>query len=61
MNMAEYTKITPAVMRAFALGYHAGRISGIEDNPYSKTTYADEYKAYEDGFEAGATDFGAYA
>lgn len=60
MNMAEYTKITPAVMKAFALGYHAGRISGIEDNPYSQVTYADEHKAYDDGFEAGAADFGVY-
>jgi hypothetical protein len=60
VNTSEYTKITPAVIKAFALGYYDGRISGIEDNPYSKATYADEYKAYADGFEVGATDFGAY-
>ncbi len=60
MNMAEYTKITPAVMKAFALGYHAGRNVGVEENPYSQVTYADEYKAYGDGFEAGTTDFAAY-
>jgi hypothetical protein len=47
-------------MKAFALGYHAGRVVGVEENPYSQVTYADEYKAYADGFEAGAADFAAY-
>jgi hypothetical protein len=60
MNTSEYTKITPAVMKAFALGYHSGRVVGVEENPYSQVTYADEYKAYADGFEAGAADFAAY-
>lgn len=53
--------ITRSVLKAFALGYYYGRTVGIEDNPYSVTTYADEYKAFADGYHEGHGDFCADA
>ena len=61
MNTPTYTRITQAMMKAFALGYYAGRHIGIDDNPYSLPTYADEHRAYADGYAEGAADWGADA
>ena len=61
MHTPAYTQITQAVMKAFALGYYYGRQIGIEDNPYTLPTYADEHRAFADGYAEGNADFNADA
>ena len=61
MSTNNYTKITMAVMKAFALGYYYGRHIGVEENPYSKASQTEEYNAFADGYYEGSADWGADA
>lgn len=61
MSTLNYTKITMAVMKAFALGYYFGRHIGVEENPYSSASQVDEYNAFADGYYEGSNDFAADA
>jgi len=42
---------------AYALGYYAGRALGVEENPYSGETQAEEHAAYTEGYERGVADY----
>lgn len=52
--------VTEKQFIAFELGYHDGRIVGVESNPYSEDE-AEQHAAYNEGFTQGSDDFAADA
>lgn len=46
-----------SILRAYARGYYHGRAVGVEENPYSGETQAEEHAAYTDGYEAGVNEY----